>query len=103
MSLPKLDIKQALDIFKWMNRGGLAALIPIGGVIGFLLLTRCGVVFHSTNYGDENLFGQVTLQDHPEAMVADDHGHSDELSAEGEEHGTEEHGTEEHGTEESGH
>lgn len=85
MSLPKLDLKQALDLFKWMNRGGILALVPIIGVISFMLVTQCGPVFHSTSYGDENLLGQVELQDHPEAMVAhadDDHGH--EEAAEGE-------------------
>ena len=73
--MPKIDLKEAIDIFKWMNRGGIASLIPIGGVIGVMLLTRCGPVLHSTNYGDENLAGQITMQDHPEELVEDDHGH----------------------------
>ncbi|MFT6400630.1 MAG: hypothetical protein ACJAYU_005408 [Bradymonadia bacterium] len=87
MSLPKLDLKQALDLFKWMNRGGILGLVPIIGVTGFMLITQCGPVLHSTSYGDENLLGQVEPQDHPEEMVAQaDHGHdehADEEHAEG--------------------
>jgi hypothetical protein len=96
MSLPKIDFKQALDLFKWMNRGGIVAMIPICGVIGFMLLTQCGPVLHSTGYGDENLLGQVTPQDHPEEMVADDHGDDHGHDSDG-------HAAEEHESEESAH
>ncbi len=78
MSSPKIDLKQALDLFKWMNRGGVLGLVPIIGVTSFMLLTQCGPVIHSTSYGEQNLLGQVEMQDHPEAMVAhDDHGHDE--------------------------
>ena len=94
MSLPKLDLKQALDLFKMMNRGGIASVVVIGGVISFMLLTQCGPVIHSSNYGDANAIGQVAFQDHPEEMVADDHAHGDD-------HGHDDHATEEHAEEEA--
>lgn len=79
MAAPQFDKKQVLEIFKYLNAGGIAAVVVIGLVTGVMYGSGCGPIVHSDNYGDEHLSGAPVLQDHPEA-VSDDHGdeHADD-------------------------
>ena len=74
MSDNKTLLQQGIEIFKYMNAGGIAAAGLIVLIVGMMKVTACGPVWHTSNYGEENLLsGAPQLQDHPEQVVDDGH------------------------------
>lgn len=94
MSEGKFDIKQAIEIFKFMNLGGVLSVVLIGAVVGFMYATGCGPVVHSTSWGDPDLLGRPAMQDHPEEAP-----HADPGAGHGADHAAAPHGDEAQGTE----
>ncbi len=94
MAAPNIDKKEVLEIFKFLNMGGIAGVVVIGAVVGVMYGSGCGPIRNSNNYGEERLWGTPVLEAHPEAAAAVGHDdHADEA------HGAEAHGDEAHGTE----
>lgn len=92
MSESKFDKKEALAIFKFLNMGGVLSVVVIAAVVGAMYATGCGPIVHSKNWGETNVLGHPDMQDHPEAMVADDHAddhHGDEAHGDEGEHADE--------------
>lgn len=74
MSEARFDVKEAIDTFKWLNLGGVLSVVVIAAVVGVMYGSGCGPVIHSKSYADPHpLTGAPSIQDHPEAFVADDH------------------------------
>lgn len=72
MSDNKLDKKQVLEIFKFLNVGGVLAVVVIAAVVGFMYGTGCGPVVPSSSWGETRITGAPVLEDHPEEVVAEE-------------------------------
>lgn len=66
MAAPQIDKKEVLEIFKYLNLGGIAGVVVIGAVVGFMWGTGCGPIKSSSNYGEATLMGTPVLEAHPE-------------------------------------